>query len=132
MCRLRRRLRSRFRSVAAAAFVAVSIAANGRAQDAVSTGLHFPKLSGSLEMAVADRYIYHGFVAEDRGPVVQPYVYVAGEFYTGAGWLSSVSVVLSIFNSLQFHHDGINTQNEMLRTWYEAQVEAGVSLVRKR
>jgi hypothetical protein len=80
-------------------------------------------------VAVADRYIYHGYVVEDDGPVVQPYLYLAGEFYTGSGWLSSASATVAVFNSLQFHHDGISAQNEMLRTWYEAQIEAGFSLV---
>jgi hypothetical protein len=125
MLRLRRLIR--LRATAAVVFLGSTIAAI--AQDAVSARLHLPKLSGSIEVAVADRYIYHGYVAEDRGPVVQPYLYLEGQFYTGTGWLSSASVVLSIFNSLQFHHEGIRTQNEMLRTWYEAQFEPGVSLV---
>jgi hypothetical protein len=128
---LSRATESSARRASVLAFICLTfiVAGNAPAQEAVNTGLHLPKLSGAVEVAVADRYIYHGYVAEDRGPVVQPYLYLAGEFYTGDSWLSSASVVLSLFNSLQFHHDGITAQNEMLRTWYEAQFEPGVSLV---
>ena len=108
--------------------VAAFFVASAHAQEAVSSGLHVPKLSGSAEVSVTSRYIYHGYVVEDRGPIVQPYVYLDAAFYTGAGWLSSASASLGIFNSLQFHHDGISAQNEMLRTWYETQIETGVSL----
>ena len=112
-----------------AACFAGMLAISGHAQEAIASGLRVPQLSGSVETSVADRYIYHGFVVEDRGPVVQPYLHLDARFYTGSGWLTSASATLSVFNSLQFHHqEGITAQNEMLKTWYEAQAEAGFSL----
>jgi hypothetical protein len=114
------------RGIVSLCVTAFAGSANG--QEAVNTGLRAPKLSGSVEVAVANRYVYHGYVVEDRGPVVQPYLCLAAEFYSGDGALSSASAILGVFNSLQFHHAGISAQNEMLRTWYEAQIEAGVSL----
>jgi hypothetical protein len=109
--------------------MAAAIAATARAQEAVSSGLKTPKISGWVELPVASAYIYHGYVVEDRGPVIQPYIYVEGEFYSGSGWLSSASITLGIFNNLQFGHEGIETDNTMLRSWYEMQAEAGLSFV---
>ena len=99
------------------------------AQEAVNSGLHVPKLGGYFDISVSSRYIYHGYVVEDRGPVVHPYLYGEAKFYSGTGWLSSAYVTLGVLNTLQFRHDGISAENEMLRTWYELQVEPGLSLV---
>jgi hypothetical protein len=105
------------------------VASHASAQDAVARGLTTPRLSGYAEIAVADKYIYQGFVLESRGPVVQPYIELFGEFYSGDGFLTSASLSLMVFNSLQFHNSGRSNMADPMRTWYEFEIKPGVQLV---
>ena len=98
------------------------------AQDAASPRLRLPKLSGFVEVVVADRYIYHGYVADDHQPVVQPEFGIQAQFYEGKGWLTSASFVFTVFNSVQFYDQGVSTKNQPLRSWYEAQFEPGIAI----
>ncbi|MFN2477180.1 MAG: hypothetical protein ABR526_12675 [Chthoniobacterales bacterium] len=98
------------------------------AQEAVSRGLIAPRLTGYAEVGIADKYLYHGFIVETRGPVVQPYLELYGQFYEGAGLLSSASAKLAIFNSFQLSHDGRMGISEPLRSWYEAEIKPGIEL----
>ena len=112
----------------AIAFIAL-VATDASAQDAVARGLTAPRISGYAEIAVADKYIYQGFVLERRGPVVQPYIELFGEFYTGDGFLTSASLSLMVFNSVQFHNSGRSNIADPMRTWYEFEIKPGVQLV---
>jgi hypothetical protein len=98
-------------------------------QDAVDKGVSWPHLTGYAEVAVADKYIYHGYIVQDKGPVVQPYVEIFGEFYRGEAPLTSASLRLSIFNSFQVHDESAPTKAEPLRSWYETQIEPGLELI---
>lgn len=106
-----------------------ALATEAFAQEAASPRLKVPELSGYAEVVVADRYIYHGFVAEDKGPIVQPYFEVNAEFYEGSGLLDSASLTLAVFSSLQFHDQGLSNKKQPMRSWYEAQFEPGISFV---
>lgn len=115
---------------AVAAYAAiVCFAATAHAQDAVARGLTLPRISGYGEVVVADKYIYQGYVLEARGPVVQPYLELLGEFYTGDGILSSASLKLTVFNSIQFHNSGRSNMADPMQTWYEFEVKPGIQLV---
>jgi hypothetical protein len=46
-------------------------------------------VSGSAEILVTNRSIYHGFIADDHAPVVQPEFELFGQFYEGDGFLTS-------------------------------------------
>ena len=105
------------------------LAPSAFAQEAVSSGLHWPKLSGFWEVVVADRYIYHGYVADDHQPVVQPEAGFQAQFFEGNGWLTSVSFVFSAFNSIQFYDQGVSNHDQPVRSWYEAQFEPGFAVV---
>lgn len=99
------------------------------AQEAVSRGLMAPRISGYAEVGIADKYVYHGYIVETRGPVVQPYLELYGQFYDGGGLLSSASAKLVIFNSFQLSRDGRQHMSEPLRSWYEVEIKPGVELV---
>ena len=45
-----------------------------------------------FEIAIADKYIYNGYVIQDHGPIVQPYLEIAEEFYSGAGLITTATV----------------------------------------
>lgn len=104
-------------------------ASSAVAQDAVARGLTAPRISGYAELVVADKYIYQGFVLETRGPVVQPYIELLGEFYTGDGFLTTASLKLSIFNSIHFHNSGRSNIADPMRTWYEFEIKPGFEFV---
>jgi hypothetical protein len=99
------------------------------AQDAVSPGLIWPHLIGSAEISVADKYIYRGYVVENHGPVVQPYLDLSAEFYRGSRIVNSASLKVSVFSSLQFHKRGLTKSGKPMRWWYELQIEPGIELV---
>lgn len=102
---------------------------SGFAQDAASPTIVHPGISGYAEVAVADKYIYHGYIAADRGPVVQPYVELFGEFYRSGGFINSASLRLSVFNSFQPGDGHVSHMGEPLRSWYEVQIEPGIELM---
>lgn len=80
------------------------------------------------EVEVANKYIYNGYVADQRGPVVQPYLEVFGEFYRGTGVIDSAALKLTLFESFQPRGDSDSDKFEPLRSWYEFEVEAGLEL----
>jgi hypothetical protein len=98
------------------------------AQDAIARGLTTPRVSGYAEVVVSDKYIDQGFVLEERGPVVQPYLELLGEFYQGDGFITRAALRLTIFSSLQFHNSGRSNQADPIRTFYEFEVKPGVEL----
>jgi len=97
------------------------------AQEAVSTELHSP-FSGTAEIGVADKYIYHGYVLENQGAIIQPYLEAFAQFYSGEHFLTKASFRLSVFNSFQLHESGEPDSDAMVRSWYELQVETGIVL----
>ena len=99
------------------------------AQEAVSRGFSAPRVSGSLEFAVADKYVYQGYIVENRGPVLQPNLELFAEFYTGDGFITSASLRLNVFNSFQFHNSGRSNMAEPKQTWYEFELMSGIQLV---
>lgn len=100
------------------------------AQEAASRSLTVPKLSGYAEISVIDRYIYRGYIVADDGPVIQPYVEIYAELYgSESGWLTSASLKLSLFNSFQVTDSDGREQAEVMRVWYESQIEAGFELI---
>ena len=112
---------------AIAAFCAVSTAS---AQDAVSSGFVTPSISGYAAVTVASKYLYHGYVTDNHGPVVQPYAELFGEFYRGRDWLSSASVMTTLFSSFETRHDGsASTIGEPFRSWYEVEFEVGFEAI---
>jgi hypothetical protein len=98
------------------------------AQEAVDSGVRWRNLTGYAEVVLVDKYIYHGYVTEDRGPIVQPYFEIYEEFYRGTGLLTSASGKFSLFNSLQPRHDEMNNTSAPGHWFYELQVEAGLEL----
>ena len=98
------------------------------AQDAADPGLRWRMPTGELEIAVADKYIYNGYLIQDQGPIVQPYLEVAEEFYRGSGWLTSAAAKFSFFSSLQPRQDGVTNAAAPGRWLYEIQIEAGLEL----
>ena len=105
-----------------------SFASPADAQEAVARGLTTPRVSGYAEVVVADKYIDQGFVIEARGPVVQPYLELLGEFYTSDGLLTSASLKLTVFSSLQFHNSGRSNQADPMQTFYELEFKPGIEL----
>jgi hypothetical protein len=98
------------------------------AQDAVPSGLRWSIPTGEFEVAVLDKYIYNGYVIQDQGPIVQPYVAIAEEFYNGTGWLKGASARFSFFTSLQSREDGVSHAAAPGRWFYEIQIESGLEL----
>jgi hypothetical protein len=100
------------------------------AQDAVSSGLTWRVATGYAELTVADKYIYHGYVVEDHGPVVQPYLELFENFYyKNDGFLNSISFKFSLFSSIQFHDQRHSQDEKPLRWWYELQIEPGIEFI---
>lgn len=98
------------------------------AQDAADAGLRWRMPTGELEIAVADKYIYNGYIIQDQGPIVQPYLEVAEEFYRGDRWLTSAAARFSFFSSLQSRQDGVTNAAAPGRWLYEVQIETGLEL----
>jgi hypothetical protein len=97
------------------------------AQDAVSPELA-PRFSGSAEFGIADKYIYHGYVLENQGAIIQPEFEVLARLYSGQGILTKASVRLYVFSSFQTHESREEQADAMIRSWYEVQVEMGIVL----
>lgn len=97
------------------------------AQDAVSPEVK-PRLSGSAAVGMADKYIYHGYVLEDQGAIVQPEFEVLAWFYSGEGFLTKASWRLYVFSSFQTHESRVEKTEAMIHAWYEVQVETGIVL----
>jgi hypothetical protein len=116
-------------TLAIAAILAECFTGVVAAQDAVSRGFGPPRVSGSLDFATADKYVYQGYILENRGPVFQPNLELLAEFYTGDGFVTSASARLNVFNSFQFHNRGRSNMAEPMRTWYEFEVMSGIQLV---
>ena len=57
------------------------------AQDAVSPELE-PRFRGSAAVGLADKYIYHGYILENQGAIVQPEFEVLARFYSGDGFVT--------------------------------------------
>jgi hypothetical protein len=113
----------------ASAFALLSaIADHVAAQDAADPGLRWRMPTGELEVAVADKYIYNGYLIQDQGPIVQPYLEVVEEFYRGNGWLTGAAARFSFFSSLQPRQDGVPNAAAPGRWLYEIQIEAGLEL----
>lgn len=98
------------------------------AQEATDTGLRWRALTGLVEIAVADKYIYNGYVIQDEGPIVQPYLELAEEFYTGSGLVTGASATFSFFTSLQSRDDGMPNTAPPGRWLYEMQIRAGLEV----
>ena len=98
------------------------------AQEAADTGLRWRALTGLVEVAVADKYIYNGYVIQDQGPIVQPYFELAEEFYTGSGLLTSASVTFSFFSSFQSREDGATHTAAPGHWLYETEFDSGIKL----
>lgn len=109
-------------SVAAALSIETSVA-----QEAVSPELE-PRFSGSAAVGIADKYIYHGYVLENQGAIVQPEFEVLARFYSGEGILTKASLRLYVFSSFQTHESRDEQTDAMIRAWYEVQVEMGIVL----
>jgi hypothetical protein len=60
------------------------------AQDAVSRELE-ARFSGFAAIGLADKYIYHGYVLENQGAIVQPEFEVLARFYSGEGFVTKAS-----------------------------------------
>ena len=97
------------------------------AQEAASPELR-PRFSGSLEIAVSDKYVYHGYVFENQGAIVQPEIEVLGLFYSGEGFLSKATARLMVWGSFQSHESRDEVNEVRVRAWYELQVESGIVL----
>lgn len=109
-------------SAAAALLVPASIA-----QDAVSPELQ-PRFSGSAAIGVADKYIYHGYILENQGAIIQPEFEILARFYSGEGFVSKASWRLYLFSSFQTHESRDEKTEAMIHAWYEVQVETGIVL----
>ena len=109
-------------SVAAACLIETAAA-----QDAVSPKLE-PRFSGSAEVTVTDKYIYHGYVLEDQGAIIQPEFEVLARFYSGEGFVTKASWRLYLFSSFQTHESRAEKTDAMIHAWYEVQVETGIVL----
>ena len=110
------------------AFVAAAfLIETAAAQDAVSPELQ-PRVSGSAQVGITDKYIYHGYVLENQGAIIQPEFEVLARFYAGDGVLTKASVRLYVFSSFQTHESRDEQVDAMIRSWYELQVEMGIVL----
>jgi hypothetical protein len=97
------------------------------AQDAVSPEVQ-PRFSGSAAIGLADKYIYHGYILENQGAIVQPEFEVLARFYSGPGFATKASLRLYIFSSFQTHESRAEKTDAMIQAWYEVQVETGIVL----
>jgi hypothetical protein len=111
-----------FAFVAAACLIETSAA-----QDAVSPELQ-PRFSGSAQVGITDKYIYHGYILENQGAIIQPEFEVLARFYSGDGVLTKASLRLYVFSSFQTHESRDEQVDAMIRSWYEVQVEMGIVL----
>ena len=109
-------------SVAAALLIETSAA-----QDAASPELA-SRVTGSAEVGIADKYIYHGYVLENQGAIIQPEVEVLARFYSGEGFLTKASLRLYVFSSFELNESRAHQNDVMIRSWYELQFEAGIVL----
>ena len=107
-------------SVAAALSIETSVA-----QEAVSPELE-PRFSGSAAVGIADKYIYHGYILENQGAIIQPEFEVLARFYSGEGFVTKASWRLYVFSSFQTHESRDEKADAMIRAWYEVQVETGI------
>ena len=111
-------------------FVSVAVALSietAPAQDAVAPKLE-PRFSGSAAVGVADKYIYHGYILENQGAIIQPEFEVLARFYSGEGILTKASWRLYVFSSFQTHESRDEKTDAMIHAWYEVQVETGIVL----
>lgn len=97
------------------------------AQEAVSPELQ-PRFSGSAEVGITDKYIYHGYVLENQGTIVQPEFEVLARFYSGEGFVTKASWRLYVFSSFQTHESRDEKSDAVIRSWYEVQIETGIVL----
>ena len=110
-----------------AGFVVIGVA-DTAAQEAVAPGFHSRPPTGSVQIAVADKYIYTGYVIQDQGPIVQPFFEVAEEFFTGSGLITSASAKVSFFTSLQSRQDDTSHTAVPGRWFYETEIDAGFEI----
>ena len=108
-------------SVAAAFLIATSAA-----QDAASPRLE-PRLTGSAGISLSDKYIYHGYVLENQGAIIQPEFEVLARFYSGDGVVTKAWWRLYIFTSFQ-SHESDEKSDAIMRSWSEVQLETGIVL----
>jgi len=110
-----------------ASVVAAFLIETSAGQDAASPELE-PRLSGSAQIGVADKYIYHGYVLENQGAIIQPEFEVLARFYSGETVVTKASWRLYLFSSFQTHESRAEVTDAMIRSWYEVQVETGIVL----
>lgn len=95
------------------------------AQEAVSPRLE-PRFSGSAAIGLADKYIYHGYILENQGAIIQPEFEILARFYSGEGLVTKASWRLYLFSSFQTHESRDEKTEAMLHAWYEVQIETGI------
>jgi hypothetical protein len=110
-----------------ASITAALLVETSSAQDAASPELA-PRFSGSAQIGVADKYIYHGYILENQGAIIQPEFEVLARFYSGEGILTKASLRLYVFSSFQTHESRDEKTDAMIHAWYEVQVETGIVL----
>jgi hypothetical protein len=106
----------------AAAALSLEMAA---AQDAASPELK-PRFNGTVEIGVADKYIYHGYVLENQGAIIQPEIEASAHFYPSGSFLTKISFRLYVFSSFQLHESREEETDAMVRSWYELNFETGI------
>ena len=116
------------RAIVALALVFLFTLGRAAAQEAVGSGLRWRPVTGYAEVAIADKYIYHGYVIQDRGLIVQPYIELYENFYRGDGLLTAASGKFSFFTSLQTRDDGATNVSAPGSWFYEVQLEGAIEL----
>ena len=109
-------------SVAGALLIETAPAQDAVSQEAAS------RFSGSAQVGVADKYIYHGYILENQGAIIQPEFEVLARFYSGQGIVTGASLRLYVFSSFQTHESRAEKTDAMIHAWYEVQVETGIVL----
>jgi hypothetical protein len=81
-------------------------------------------ITGDLGMDVYSKYIFHGIVQENQGVIMQPYADIYMKFYQGDGFLNSITLNLSIWNSFHTRNTVASTTNG----WYEFDFDPSISI----
>ncbi len=120
--------RRTWRHYAAAGFAACTLATSAFAGDAKVTAPVEPpppkdRISGLFQLDVSDHYITpRGLNVEDQGVIFQPLLLLFTDLYDGDGFLTDITLVLGVWNSIHTKESGADPGN-----WNEIDPIAGFS-----
>jgi hypothetical protein len=83
-------------------------------------------ITGDIGVTVVSQYVSRGLIFENKGAIVQPYADLYFNIYQGDGFLNSVTLNLSIWDSIQSKKTDASP-GSTVSDWYESDADAGIS-----